>query len=136
MPRHPSVYGNLLKEMIARHSVDCWLVNTGWTGGPYGEGKRMPIKVTRALLSAALDGSLANVEMRTDPRFGFQVPVEVPGIDPKILDPRETWPDGQAYDRQARELVDMFVKNFTKFEAHVDADVKAAAPASRSAAAE
>jgi phosphoenolpyruvate carboxykinase (ATP) len=134
MPRHPSVYGNLLKEMIARHSVDCWLVNTGWTGGPYGEGERMPIKVTRALLAAALDGSLSNVEMRTDPWFGFEVPVEVPGIDPKILDPRETWPDAQAYDRQARELVDMFVDNFAKFEAHVDADVMAAAPAARRAA--
>jgi phosphoenolpyruvate carboxykinase (ATP) len=94
----------------------------------------MPIRVTRALLSAALDGSLSNVEMRTDPWFGFEVPVEVPGIDPKILDPRQTWSDGQAYDRQARELVDMFVNNFAKFEAHVDADVKAAAPAARDAA--
>ena len=134
MPRHPSVYGNLLKDLIARHSVDCWLVNTGWTGGPYGEGRRMPIKVTRALLAAALDGSLSNVKMRSDPWFGFEVPAEVPGIDPKLLNPRQTWPDAQAYDRQARELVDMFVKNFSKFEAYVDADVKAAAPAFRSAA--
>src|SRR5690606_33016727 len=125
---------NLLKDQIARHSVDCWLVNTGWTGGPYGEGERMPIKVTRALLAAALDGSLANVEMRVDPFFGFEVPAEVPGIDAKILRPRDTWPDAQAYDRQARELVDMFVANFAKFEAHVDADVMAAAPAARKAA--
>jgi phosphoenolpyruvate carboxykinase (ATP) len=134
MPRHPSVYGNLLKALIAEHSVDCWLVNTGWTGGPYGEGERMPIKVTRALLSAALDGSLSNVKMRTDPWFGFEVPVEVPGIDAKILDPRETWPDKQAYDRQARELVDMFVDNFAKFEDHVDAEVRAAAPTAKAAA--
>ena len=134
MPRHPSVYGNLLKRLIAEHAVDCWLVNTGWTGGPYGEGARMPIKVTRALLSAALDGSLSNVKMRTDPWFGFEVPVAVRGIDPGILDPRATWPEPEAYDRQARELVAMFVDNFAKFEAHVDADVKAAAPAARRAA--
>jgi phosphoenolpyruvate carboxykinase (ATP) len=81
MPRHPSVYGNLLKERIARGSVDCWLVNTGWTGGKYGVGSRMPIKATRALLNAALDGSLKNVEFRTDENFGFQVPVSVPGVD-------------------------------------------------------
>jgi phosphoenolpyruvate carboxykinase (ATP) len=134
MPRHPSVYGDLLKQLIARHSVDCWLVNTGWTGGPYGEGERMPIKVTRALLSAALDKSLSKVTMRTDPWFGFEVPAEVPGIDRKILNPRQTWPDAQAYDRQARELVDMFVSNFAKFEPFVDAEVMAAAPGARSAA--
>ena len=88
MPRHPSVYGNLLKERIAKGGVDCWLVNTGWTGGKYGVGKRMPIKATRALLNAALDGSLNNVEFRKDPNFGFDVPVAVPGVDSAILDPR------------------------------------------------
>jgi phosphoenolpyruvate carboxykinase (ATP) len=81
MPRHPSVYGNLLKERIAKGGVDCWLVNTGWTGGKYGVGNRMPIKATRALLNAALDGSLNNAEFRTDDNFGFQVPVSVPGVD-------------------------------------------------------
>ena len=81
MPRHPSIYGNLLKERIAKGDVDCWLVNTGWTGGKYGVGKRMPIKETRALLNAALDGSLNNVEFRKDPNFGFEVPVAVPGVD-------------------------------------------------------
>ena len=81
MPRHPSVYGNLLKKRIAECGVDCWLVNTGWTGGKYGVGKRMPIKETRALLNAALDGSLKNVEFRKDPNFGFEVPVAVPGVD-------------------------------------------------------
>ena len=81
MPRHPSVYGNLLKERIAKGGVDCWLVNTGWTGGKYGVGKRMPIKATRALLNAALDGSLKNAEFRKDPNFGFDVPVAVPGVD-------------------------------------------------------
>ncbi len=81
MPRHPSVYGNLLKERIAKGGVTCWLVNTGWTGGKYGTGKRMPIKATRALLNAALDGSLNNAEFRKDPLFGFEVPVSVPGVD-------------------------------------------------------
>ncbi|UGY10110.1 phosphoenolpyruvate carboxykinase [Phyllobacterium pellucidum] len=128
MPRHPSEYGNLLRELIAEHGVDCWLVNTGWTGGAYGTGKRMPIKATRALLSAALDGSLKNVEFRTDPNFGFDVPVSVPGVDQSILDPRSTWADKAAYDAQAMKLVDMFVRNFGKFESHVDSDIRAAAP--------
>jgi len=128
LPRHPSEYGNLLRELIARHNVDCWLVNTGWTGGAYGVGKRMPIKVTRALLSAALDGSLAHAKFRTDPNFGFEVPVEVPGVDTAILDPRSTWSDKAAYDKQAARLVGMFIDNFGKFEAHVDAAIKGAAP--------
>src|SRR6058998_2563311 len=93
MPRHPSIYGNLLKERIAKGGVSCWLVNTGWTGGKYGVGKRMPIRETRALLNAALDGSLKNVEFRKDPNFGFEVPVAVPGVDSKLLDPRGTWTD-------------------------------------------
>jgi len=128
MPRHPSVYGNLLKERIARGGVDCWLVNTGWTGGKYGVGSRMPIKATRALLNAALDGSLADAKFRTDPNFGFAVPVAVPGVDAAILDPRGTWPDGAAYDVTAAKLVDQFVENFRQFEDGVDAGVKAAAP--------
>jgi phosphoenolpyruvate carboxykinase (ATP) len=128
MPRHPSVYGNLLKERIARGGVDCWLVNTGWTGGQYGTGHRMPIKVTRALLNAALDGSLKSVSYRRDPFFGFMVPVSVPGVDDAILDPRSTWADGEAYDRQAQKLVNMFVKNFEQFEAHVEPGVREAAP--------
>src|SRR5690606_25650559 len=81
MPRHPSEYGNLLGELIERHGVSCWLVNTGWTGGPYGEGSRMPIKATRALLSAALDGSLKSAPMRRDERFGFDVPTKLAGVD-------------------------------------------------------
>ncbi|TJX01194.1 MAG: phosphoenolpyruvate carboxykinase, partial [Mesorhizobium sp.] len=87
MPRHPSEYGNLLRELIAHHGVDCWLVNTGWTGGAYGTGKRMPIKATRALLAAALDGSLKGADYRTDANFGFEVPVAVAGVDRAILDP-------------------------------------------------
>ena len=134
MPRHPSEYGNLLRDLIARHGVDCWLVNTGWTGGAFGTGKRMPIKATRALLAAALDGSLNGAEFRTDPNFGFAVPVSVPGVDAAILDPRSTWADKAAYDAQARRLVGMFIDNFGKFETHVDASVKGAAPMLREAA--
>jgi phosphoenolpyruvate carboxykinase (ATP) len=134
MPRHPSVYGNLLRRLIAEHGVDCWLVNTGWTGGAYGTGKRMPIKATRTLLAAVLDGSLAEAEFRTDPNFGFAVPVAVPGVDPAILDPRSTWADKAAYDRQASRLVGMFIDNFAKFEDHVDATVADAAPRVQEAA--
>jgi phosphoenolpyruvate carboxykinase (ATP) len=128
MPRHPSVYGNLLKERIARGGVDCWLVNTGWTGGKYGVGKRMPIKETRALLNAALDGSLKNVEFRKDPNFGFEVPVSVPGVDTSILDPRGTWADPAEYDATAAKLVDLFVENFAQFADQVDEGVRQAAP--------
>ncbi len=128
MPRHPSVYGNLLKERIAKGNVDCWLVNTGWTGGKYGVGSRMPIKATRALLNAALDGSLNNVEFRTDDNFGFRVPVNVPGVDQNILNPRDTWADKADYDATAAKLVALFNDNFARFEGHVDAGVKAAAP--------
>ncbi|HEX4160037.1 MAG TPA: phosphoenolpyruvate carboxykinase [Rhizomicrobium sp.] len=128
MPRHPSEYGNLLRDLIAQHQADCWLVNTGWTGGAFGAGHRMPIKVTRALLAAALDGTLAHVEMRLDSHFHFRVPVSVPGVESRILNPRDTWSDPAAYDAQARKLVAMFRENFRKFESHVAADVLQAAP--------
>ena len=128
MPRHPSVYGNLLKERIAKGGVDCWLVNTGWTGGSYGTGHRMPIKVTRALLNAALDGSLNSAEFRTDPNFGFKVPVAVAGVDSTILDPRETWADKAAYDATAQKLVGLFIENFSEFADHVDQSVLESAP--------
>ena len=128
MPRHPSIYGNLLKERIAKGGVDCWLVNTGWTGGKYGVGKRMPIKETRALLNAALDGSLKNVKFRKDPNFGFEVPVSVPGVDESILDPRGTWSNPAEYDAMAAKLVDLFVENFAQFADQVDEGVRQAAP--------
>ena len=128
MPRHPSVYGNLLKERIAKGDVHCWLVNTGWTGGKYGVGSRMPIKATRALLNAALDGSLNDAEFRTDANFGFQVPVSVAGVDSAILDPRGTWADKADYDAMAAKLVKLFIDNFAKFEEHVDPGVRQAAP--------
>ena len=136
MPRHPSEYGALLKRLIAEHGVDCWLVNTGWTGGAYGVGRRMPIKVTRRLLSAALDGSLRRGTFYTDQTFGFAVPAAVEGVDTDLLHPRRTWADKAAYDRQAEKLVGMFARNFEKFEPYVDRDVLAAVPSALRMAAE
>ncbi|MGE4323904.1 MAG: phosphoenolpyruvate carboxykinase [Sphingobium sp.] len=129
MPRHPSVYGNLLKERINKGGVTCWLVNTGWAGGKATMPgiKRMPIRVTRALLNAALDGSLNDVEFRIDPNFGFEVPVAVNGVETTILDPRAMWADKEAYDETAAGLVKQFVDNFAQFEEHVDASVREAA---------
>ncbi len=128
MPRHPSEYGNLLRALIAENNVSCWLVNTGWTGGAYGVGRRMPIKATRALLSAALSGNLDQAEMRIDTNFGFMVPVAVEGVDNQILNPRETWADKVGYDAQAAKLSAMFRDNFEKFSDHVDLEVNHAAP--------
>ena len=127
MPRRPEVYGKLLAQKIAKHGASCWLVNTGWTGGAYGTGRRMPIRATRALLAAALEGSLAGAEFRRDPNFGFEVPVAVPGVGSCLLDPRSTWADPADYDRQARKLVGMFAANFGQYLPHIDADVKACA---------
>ena len=140
MPRHPSVYGNLLKDRIAKGGAQCWLVNTGWTGGKYGTGSRMPIKATRALLNAVLDGKMDAVEFRKDPNFGFDVPVFVPalaeaGLDQTILDPRSTWADAGEYDATAAKLVQLFIANFAQFEAHVDQGVREAAPTQATVAA-
>jgi phosphoenolpyruvate carboxykinase (ATP) len=104
------------------------LVNTGWTGGPFGEGHRMPISATRALLRAALDGELADAECRTDPVFGFEVPVSVPGVDDTLLDPRSTWRDADAYDAKAHEVAAMFRQNFEKFAESAGAAVTGAGP--------
>lgn len=128
MPRHPWVYGDLLKSRIAKGKVDCWLVNTGWSGGPYGVGERMPIRLTRSLLEAALSGALRKQKFRKDPIFGLEIPLAVPGVDPKVLDPRTCWRKGSAYDRAARALAERFRVNFSQFEAHVDEAVRAAAP--------
>jgi phosphoenolpyruvate carboxykinase (ATP) len=102
-------------------------VNTGWTGGAYGTGRRMPIAATRALLAAALDGSLGRVAFRKDAHFGFDVPVAVPGVEARLLDPRATWADGAAYDEAAARLVAMFAANFAQYESHVGQDVRACA---------
>jgi len=131
LPQRPAVYAAMLADKLDAHDAAVWLVNTGWTGGPFGEGHRMPIRATRALLAAALSGALATVEHRVDPVFGFEVPVAVPGVDTALLDPRSTWADPEAYDRKARELATMFRDNFeSKFAAHVEAAVAAAGPTS------
>jgi phosphoenolpyruvate carboxykinase (ATP) len=128
MPLHPGEYGRLLGRLLARHKSRCWLINTGWTGGGYGIGRRMPISATRALLAAALEGHLDKAPMRVDPWFGVEVPTGVPGIDSSLLDPRRTWPDAAAYDREAARLIAMFRSNFERFESGVDAAVRAAGP--------
>jgi len=127
LPQPPAVYADLLGERLDRHGATVWLVSTGWTSGPYGEGHRMPIAATRALLHAALSGGLAGVEYRTDPVFGFEVPVAVPGVQSSLLDPRLTWADPAAYDEKARELAQMFRKNFERFR-DVSPGVAAAGP--------
>ncbi|HEX3953029.1 MAG TPA: phosphoenolpyruvate carboxykinase [Stellaceae bacterium] len=127
MPRHPSEYAKMLGERIARYGSDCWLVNTGWSGGAYGVGNRMAIAHTRALLRAALDGSLAGVPMRQDPNFGFLVPESCAEIPGNVLDPRGTWSDQRAYDETAHGLRGRFEHNFTAFEPFVGSEVKRAA---------
>jgi phosphoenolpyruvate carboxykinase (ATP) len=129
LPQPPSVYAHMLGDKLDQHPhVTVWLVNTGWTGGPFGEGERMPIKATRALLKAALSGELDGVEYRTDELFGFEVPVAVPGVDSKLLDPASTWADRAAYGREARELARMFRANFEQFTDDAGEAVAAAGP--------
>jgi len=128
LPQRPAVYARMLGEKLDAHAATVWLVNTGWTGGPFGEGERMPISATRALLRAALDEQLADVEYRVDPVFGFEVPVEVPGVDSRLLDPRSTWADPAAYDEKARELARMFRENFQQFAETAGEHVAAAGP--------
>jgi phosphoenolpyruvate carboxykinase (ATP) len=128
MPRRPEEYGALLQTKIARKGASCWLVNTGWTGGAYGTGQRMPIKATRALLAAALDGTLAMGAFRKDPHFGFEVPVSVSGVDSTLLDPRRTWADPAAYDAAAKRLVSLFIDNFAQYQDHIAPEVRAASP--------
>ncbi len=130
MPRHPSVYANLLGDKIARHGVNCWLVNTGWTGGAYGTGHRMPIAHTRALVNAALDGTLANATFEKDPFFGLSIPTACDGVPSDILNPRNTWEDKAAYDKQAAHLVSLFIENFDQFSDYVNEEVMKSAPQS------
>jgi phosphoenolpyruvate carboxykinase (ATP) len=118
----------MLGEKLDSHPhVEVWLVNTGWTGGPYGVGRRMPIQATRDLLHAALSGKLDSVEYRIDEVFGLEVPVFVPGVDSQLLDPRSTWADPEAHDEKARELARMFRENFARFD-DVAPGVAAAGP--------
>ncbi|HEX6575866.1 MAG TPA: phosphoenolpyruvate carboxykinase (ATP) [Gemmatimonadaceae bacterium] len=112
---HPTKYAEMLGQLLKEHGSNVWLVNTGWSGGPYGVGKRMKLGYTRGMVRTALSGELDSVETRTDPVFGLHVPAAIPGIPQEILDPRGTWPDGAAYDEQAKKLAGMFRKNFERF---------------------
>jgi len=128
MVLHPSRYATLLADRIKKHDVDCWLINTGWSGGPYGEGERMAIKHTRAMVNAALDGRLSKVEFTPDPIFGLQVPTSCPGVPKEILNPKNTWKDKDAYDRKAQYLAQLFVENFRQFEEGTPQEVIDAGP--------
>jgi len=128
MPMQPTVYARLLGERLAKHKVNAWLVNTGWTGGPYGIGSRMKIAHTRAMVHAALDGSLADVPTRQDPVFGFHVPTSCPGVPAEVLDPGGTWKDPAAYVAKSKDLAELFRKNFEQFASSVTPEVRAAGP--------
>ena len=128
MPLHPAVYAEQLGAAVDKHGATCWLVNTGWSGGPYGVGKRMPIAYSRALLRAALMGDLDNVEMRADPTFGFDVPTTCPGVPDEVLRPRDTWEDGASYDSRAAALAEMFQTNFAAFKDRSSAEIAGAGP--------
>jgi len=128
MPRHPSVYADLLASKMAEHGARCWLLNTGWVSGGYGKSKRIRIKWTRALLNAALDGSLNDATFAKDPRFGFDIPQSCEGVPEDILNPRETWGDGANYDATADQLANMFAENFKQFEGGTSQEVLDAAP--------
>ncbi len=128
MALKPSVYVELLGRKIAQHSAQAWLINTGWSGGPYGVGERISLPHTRAMVRAVLNGELDAAPMREDPIFGIQVPEACPGVPPEILQPRSTWADPAAYDEQARKLAADFVEHFEQFAADVPAEVKDAGP--------
>jgi phosphoenolpyruvate carboxykinase (ATP) len=128
LPLNPNVYASMLGERIGRHKAHVWLVNTGWTGGPYGVGHRMKIAHTRAMITAALTGQLTSVPYERHPVFNVDVPTTCPGVPDSVLNPRNTWPDAGTYDEQAQKLARMFVENFKTFEADVPASVVAAGP--------
>jgi phosphoenolpyruvate carboxykinase (ATP) len=128
MPLHPSVYAKILGEKIQRHGVDCWLVNTGWTDGPFGTGERMSIKYTRALLNSALEGKLNKVAYTTDQLFGLHIPQSCEGVPSEILLARNIWQDKDAYDKNSVELAKRCKENFKEFEDHVSIKVKEAGP--------
>lgn len=128
LPLPPQVYASMLGEKIARHGAQVWLINTGWSGGPYGVGQRMKLALTRAIVRAVLNGTLQEVAVERDPIFGLYVPVACPHVPPEVLNPRQSWSDPQAYDHQARRLARMFAAGFAEFAASVPPEVRAAGP--------
>lgn len=128
MPLHPHVYADLLGQKIIEHNVDCWLVNTGWSGGPYGVGQRISISYTRAMIRAALHGDLNNEEYSRDPIFGLHIPHRCPQVPKEILDPKNTWKDPEAYEQKGKELARLFQDNFQRFESEVSDLVRESGP--------
>ena len=128
LPSHPTVYAEMLGEKIRKHGAKVWLLNTGWTGGPYGIGERIKLPYTRAMVRAALRGELDDVEYWTEPVFGLHVPKHIPGVPDEVLNPRQTWHDPRAYDEQARKLVWLFVENFQQYADRVPAEIREAGP--------
>ncbi|MDP4262163.1 MAG: phosphoenolpyruvate carboxykinase (ATP) [Bacteroidota bacterium] len=128
LPLHPGKYAQMLGDKMMKNNVNVWMINTGWTGGPYGVGSRMKLKYTRAMITAALEGKLSMIEFDTHPVFGMAVPAECPGVPSEILNPRNTWADKTAYDEKAKYLASLFIKNFEKYKDGVSKEVLAAAP--------
>jgi phosphoenolpyruvate carboxykinase (ATP) len=128
LPLHPRQYADLLGEKIDQHNADVWLVNTGWTGGPFGVGHRMELRHTRAMIRAILNGTLGKIETWTDPYFGLEVPTTCPDVPEEVLHPRQTWKDKDAYDARAKDLARRFAENFKRYAADVDEKVLAAGP--------
>lgn len=128
MSLHPSIYARLLGEHLLEHNSDCWLINTGWSGGPYGVGERMDIHHTRAMLDAVLTGALDDTEMISDPIFGLSIPKHCPGVPDEMLDPRSTWSDVSEYNRQANRLAELFHENFAAYTDMVEEDIASSGP--------
>ena len=128
MVHSPHYYAKLLKQKILRYDVRCWLVNTGWSGGPYGVGQRMKIAYTRAMIRAALSGTLDDVPFDQEPAFGLLIPTKCPDVPPEVLNPRSTWEDPQEYDTQARKLAKMFGENFQQYVGRVQKETEEAGP--------
>jgi phosphoenolpyruvate carboxykinase (ATP) len=129
LPLHPSIYAEQLGEKIRAHNSEVWLVNTGWTGGPFGVGERMNLPYTRAMVTAAMNGKLDKVEFQTESSFGLQIPMTVPEVPSQVLNPRDTWQDAAAYDAQAKKLVLSFAENFKQYAQNTSDEIKAAGPA-------
>lgn len=128
MPLHPTEYAEMLSKKMKETGVNVWLVNTGWTGGPYGVGSRMKLKFTRAMITAALEGELEHVEFENHPLFGLSMPTSCPNVPDEILNPRNTWKNLKSYDVQAKELAASFRENFAKFESYANAEIMGGAP--------
>lgn len=128
LPLHPGQYAEMLGKKMQEHKVNVWMINTGWTGGPFGTGSRMKLKFTRAMITAALEGKLDNINFEKHPVFGMEVPASCPDVPTEVLNPRNTWEDKSAYDEKAKYLAGLFVRNFEKYASGVSAEILAAAP--------